>query len=266
MTKSLRRPGPESTLDDVRAKLIEAAIDLLRERGVEVGLDDVSLSAAIKAAGVTRTTAYRSLADPELAPQAALHRELLTYLLTRYNRGLARTTIEEAVAIELDRVSHCLASDDIAVRTRALRGVIRVGANASYQAVVDSPERSILTAIYAALRSSGASDWRLYALRQGELALTDMFAGLYQELADSFGYRVRPEFTMHQLATAGAALMEGMALRQGINDELTMIRRATGEHGGPEEWSLFGIGLESLLVGMCEPDDPQTPFADLANY
>lgn len=266
MMKAARKPGPESTLDDVRAKLVTAGIQLLRERGVDVGLAEVPLSDAIAAAGVTRSTAYRSLAHEDLNPQAALHRELLTYLLRRYNQGDAKVSIEHAVTEELARHEHALRSDDVRLRTAALRGVIRVGANASYQQVIESPERSILTAIYGALQSSPQSDWRRDALAEGEAGLTAMFTELYTQLADLFGYGPKPSFTMAQFTAAGASLLEGIAMRHGVNDLVTMIDRPTGPSGSPQAWSLFAISFEALFVGMCEPQNPTDPVADLLQY
>jgi len=125
MTKSVRRPGPESTLGEVRGELIEAGLEHLRARGVDVSLGEITLSDAIAAAGVTRSTPYRSLADDELAPQSVLHRELLNQLLTRHTRGDGKSRIEHAVAAETQRKAADLSSDDVAPRTRVLRGSLR---------------------------------------------------------------------------------------------------------------------------------------------
>lgn len=267
MNSPTRRPGPDSTLDEVRAKLIDAGITLLRARGVDLGLSDITLSAAIAEAGVTRSTAYRSLADDDLAPQAVLHRELLAYLLTRYNRTDTRTTLEAAINAELDHHVDTLASGSAAERTSAMRSIIRIGANTSYQAVIDSPERSILTAIYGSLRSSPApADWRHQAIIEGERGLASMFTELYSGLVALFAYRVKAPFTLNQFTAAAASLVEGLAMRHGFNDELTMIQRATGPGGEMQEWSLFAVSFEAMFMGMCEPNNPDEPFADLLRY
>lgn len=266
MSNAPRRPGPDSTLEQTKTLLIAAAIELLRERGIDVGLTHVPLSDTIERAGVTRSTAYRSLADDELPPQAVLHREILLYLLTRYTRGDTINTIGIEIAAELDRHAEALASGDVASRTRAMRGVIRVGANSSYKDVIDSPERAILTAIYGALQSSAVADWRHQALAEGERGLTVMFTELYSGLTDLFQYRVRPQFTMDQFTTAGASLIEGIAMRHGFNEQVVMVDRPTGLGGAPETWSLFAIAFESMFIGMFEPADPDQPFADLLNY
>lgn len=263
----MRRPGPDSTLDDVRVKLIEAGTELLRERGVDLGLAEISLSDAIAKAQVTRSTAYRSLAHDELAPQAVLHRALLDNLLSQYGRGETRTGIENAITAELELHADAMTDGTTADRTHALRAIIRVGANCSYTNAVESSERSILTAMYGALRSSAdASDWRHEALTEGERSLNDMFTSLHTGLASLFHYQMKPPVTMAQFSAAAASLIEGMAMRHGFNDEVVMIDRPTGPAGSPQEWSLFAVALEALFIGMCEPDDHLTPFADLTRH
>lgn len=263
----MARPGPDSTLDEVRAKLIVAGTELLRERGVDLGLAEVPLADAITKAGVTRSTAYRSLAHDELAPQAVLHRALVDNLLTRYTQGEARDDIQADISAELADYADDIENGDVGARTRAMRAIIRVGANRSYVGAIDSPERSILTAMYGALRSSAdESDWRRESLSEGERSLNEMFSALYEGLSTLFHHRLRAPFTMDQFTAAAASLLEGMAMRHGFNDELRTVERPTGPDGALESWTLFAIAFEAMFVGMFEPDDPDDPFADLTRY
>jgi len=266
MSNPPRRPGPESTLDQTKSQLVEAAIELLRQRGVDIGLGHIPLSDSIARAGVTRSTAYRSLADDELSPQAVLHREILRYLLTRYSKGETMTSLTAEVTTELDRHADRLASGQVADRTMAMRCVIRVGANTSYTNVIRSPERAILTSIYGALQSSPDLDWRHRAIAEGEHGLNQLFTELYAGLIELFGYQIKPPFTVNQFAAAAASLVEGIAMRDGFNEHVDAITRPTGVDGEVEEWTLFAVAFESLVVGMFEPRNADAPFADLRNY
>lgn len=259
-----RRPGPDSTLDECRNKLIQAAIALMRRRGVNLGLDNISLSDAICEAGVTRSTAYRSLADDHLAPQAVLRRELLLYLLMRYTRQENREAIRVAVEQELERHQARLESNDVVERTVAMRAIIRAGTNISYENAVASPERAILIALYGALRSTDTHDWRHEALADGERGMTVMFSSFYVDLLEVFDYQFKQGCTIERLTLSAAALLEGLAMRDGFNDELVMVDRASGPGGAVEKWSLFALGFESLVVGMCEPRNRENPWADLS--
>ena len=267
MTQPARRPGPESTLDDVRNSLIAAGSKLLSERGAELGLSRITLSDTIREANVSRSTAYRSLAHDELAPQAVLHQAVLTQLLGRYSKTTSTDAIAAAVTKEFERHTHIVSDGSVQQRTTLLRSLIRIGANTSFLDLIGSPERSLLTAVYGSLQSSPEPpDWRHEALRQGEANLTRMFSELYTGFSDLFDYQVRAPFTMEQLVAIGASLVEGLAMRHGFNDQIVMVDRATGPDGAIEQWSLFAIAFENLFVTMCEPRDARNPFADLAQY
>lgn len=263
MTTTDRRPGPESTLEDVRDLLVEAAVSDLRTRGIEIGLSHIKLSDAIVAAGVTRSTAYRSLADDTLSPQEVLRREVLRHVLSRDARDANLAVVQAAVASELERQQANLDSDHIGQRTAALRSVIRVGTEASYRTITSSTERSILSASYGALQSSGVTDWRLEALADGEAKVSELFGSLYTDICERFRYRLRAGLELVQFGTAAAAAIEGVAMRHGLNDHLEDIQRATGPHGEIESWTLYGIMFEALFTVFFEPSEPDAPFADL---
>src|SRR5271156_2799688 len=66
--------------------------------------------------------------------------------------------------------------------------------------------------------------------------------------------RVRAPLTIRQLTVAVGALAEGCSLRQHVDPQLEGIVLPTGVNGENQEWTLFGIGLEALLLHFFEPD------------
>lgn len=269
MSKTTRKPGPPSTLDDVRQQLVGAASELLRERGIDLALSAVPLSDVIDAAGVSRSTAYRSLADDTVAPQEVLHRELLAQLLTRATRDRNYSRAVEAVSTELDRHQEALASGDVRAHTRVMRALIRAGINASYYEVAGSVERSVLTASYGSLRSlrtDAPSDWRYQKLVEGERELAGLFGDLYLGLSTLFRYRLRPEYTILQFSTAVASLIEGTAMRHDVSDHLQGVKRPTGPDGELETWTVCAVAFEGLYTAFFTPEDSREPFADLTRY
>ena len=248
-----KRPGPESTLDDVRDQLVTAAVDAIERVGVDVGLDHIKLADVIEAAGVGRSTAYRSLADDELAPQEVLHRELLAQILGRHHRRTNLSIVTAAAMDELARQQTNLDSGDPELRAVAIRALIRVGSEASYNEVVASTERAILISSYGALRSSSTRDWRHDALTRGEEVLATLFGELYAGLSEIVGYQLRAGLKMEQFSTAIAALLEGLAMREGFSEHLAGIERPTGPNGESEPWTLFAIGFEGLYAVFFEP-------------
>lgn len=261
------RPGPESTLADVRAQLIDAATDTLLRDGVDMGLGRIVLSDVIARAGVSRATAYRSLASDTLEPQEELRYEVLRRMLNRDSREANQEVITTAVAAELEHQAQNAASTDIALRTHAMRSLMRVGGAASYHNVVASRERAILVAAYGAERSQPTTDsWKAAALTEGERGVQMMLNDTYSSLSKLFGYRLKPQYEMEQFSTAAASLVEGIAMRHGFNDNLDHIVRPTGPGGADEDWTLYAVGFEGLFLTFFEIISPEAPIADLANY
>jgi len=260
------KPGPESTLDDVRVRLIAAATSDLVDRGVDIGLADITLAHAIEAAGVTRSTAYRSLADDNLSPQEVLHREVLTAVLSRHARDSNLVRVQDAVEGELTKQSKNLASTSLAKRTAAFRQIIRVGANASYREVAESGERAVLAAAYGSLQSSGTTDWRHDALTHGEAKATALFADLYLNFVDMIDHKLRYDYTIEQFSTAAVAMLEGLALRHGLSNELDSIERPTASRGASEIWTLHAIMFEGVFTSFFEPIDAENPVIDLVHH
>lgn len=264
--KSANKPGPESTLGAVRQRLVAAATADLADRGIDIGLGHITLADAIQVSGVTRSTAYRSLADDTLSPQDVLRRDVLTDMLSRHARDSNLVQVQAAVGAELERQAENLASSDLATRTAAFRQLIRIGTTASYREVAESSERSILAVAYGSLQSSGADDWRLEALTHGEAQAAVLFADLYSEFAGMVHHKLRDGYTMEHFATAGASTLEGLALRHGISDHLDNIERPTTGNGDPETWTLYGIIFESLFTTFFEPVDPDDPVVDMIQH
>ena len=248
-----KRPGPESTLADVRDQLVAEAVEQIERFGVDIGLDHIKLADVIEATGVGRSSAYRSLADDTLAPQEVLHRELFAQILGRHHRQTNLSIVTAATMDELARQQPNLDSGDPERRAAAIRGLIRVGSAASYHEVVASIERAILISSYGALRSSPGQDWRHDALRRGEQVLATLFGELYAGLSEIVGYRLRDGLSMEQFSTAIAALLEGLAMRDGFSEHLVGIDRPTGPDGEIESWTLFAIGFEGIYGVFFEP-------------
>ncbi len=265
MSDTPRRPGPDSTLAEARERLIEAATDALLARGVEIGIDHIKLSDAIETTGISRATAYRSLTDGDTEPQATLRHEVLSRLLARHTREESHGAVMRAVVDEFEANRANIESDRIEDRTAAFRSLIRVGAAASYHAVAGSRERAILIAAYGAFRSRDPRGpaWQEAHLRAGEAEIARLFSDMYSQFSEVFGFRLREGLTMSQFATAGAALVEGMAMREGISVELDDIDRRSGSNGALEPWTLFGVAFGGLYRAFFEPVDADNPFADL---
>lgn len=268
MTTPSRRPGPESTLEGVRNQLVRAGLDALLANGVELGLGRIKLSDAISDAGVTRATAYRSLADPDLSPQEKLRAEVMSRVLQRGARPGNAAVLRNVGAALLDEFEDQLASDDVAVRTWVLRELIRVTSAAIQDALATSNERSILLAASGAVASQATSaemESQLGDLRKGEQALLEGFCNAYRGLMPIFGLTLRPGLELMEFATTVAALSEGLVLRSHVNDHTAGAELPTGVDGEMQTWSLQGLGVVGLVRNFFEsdPDADREPVVDL---
>lgn len=260
-----KRPGPESTLDDVRARIVAAATARLFAEGVEIGLDHIKLSEAIEEAGATRATAYRSLAHATMSPQDLLRFQVLSGVLLRDSRAANHAAVNDAItAVIVDRADD-LASDEIARRTGVLRELIRAGAEASHALIVQSRERSILVAAYGAITSRSPHS-RLWVdeLRLGEASLLEIFTSIYEAMAELFQLRLRDGYRMEHLTTAIASVAEGLAMRHLVNDYLLDIPLAKVDRPGEELWSLQGVTIRAIVASFFEVKDATSPVVDLS--
>jgi hypothetical protein len=161
-------------------------------------------------------------------------------------------------------------------RARSLREVCRVGGATNSLRLLESPNWSMWMAVWALATADnirGKQQARYQqriraALLEGYEGFTTLWEEAYLGLAELVGMRVRAPLTARQLSVAVGALAEGCSLRRRVDPSLEGILRPTGANGEDEEWTLFAIGLEALLLLFFEPDPgwspPDTPPPDAA--
>ncbi len=106
----------------------------------------------------------------------------------------------------------------------------------------------------ASSQSADAVDPKLTeALAASYEALAENYSLVFDEILSSLGMRLKHPYEVRQLAVGIAAMAEGCALRDRYDrNTLRGIKRATGPDGQIEQWTLFGIGIESLCRQMLE--------------
>jgi hypothetical protein len=153
-------------------------------------------------------------------------------------------------------------------RERSLRMVSRVGGAANILSLLESPNWSLWIAVWSlatadnpvGLRRQPPYQQRIRAaLLEGYGGFTELWEGAYRGLADLLGLRIRTPLTFRQLTVAVGALAEGCSLRHRVDQQMEGILRPTGPEGEDEEWTLFAIGLEAILLQFLELDPDWTP-------
>jgi ADP-ribose pyrophosphatase YjhB (NUDIX family) len=153
-------------------------------------------------------------------------------------------------------------------RWHAVRQVCRVGGAANVDALIHTRSWPPWFGVWALVMAGGDTEGNRpieEALRRGYEEVTNQWGEAYGSMLAFFGLRLRSPMTLRQLTVAAGALAEGCALRDRVDPEsMRRILRPTGPDGETEEWTLFGIGLESLAALFLEAD-PAWEFAKVTD-
>lgn len=247
-------PDPRQRPEDAGERVVSAAVDLLRRRGLTVGLDRISLEEAIAASGVARATAYRRwptkdafrtrvllrvARDVDLEPEtdediAALRRLVAGDRATLATPEGWRTLVVESLRITTDSDFRRLAGSAAWRDHLALRATCAT-----------LPEGELRDAVAAELAAS-------------ERAFTDRRARVYARLPAVLGYRLVPwldpaaGFTL--MAEATGAMMTGLVARAAVvpPGPPTPLRAFGSAVDAP--WTTEAYAVVATILAFLEPD------------
>lgn len=253
---------------DLRELLLQHAVDLLLDEGLEVGLDRLTFPKVFDrvelATGrrITRASVY----DRLWVNQQEFQWHALARLIESTSVMDPRTE---------RRIDEVLATADRSTergRWSAL-GMLCLVAVERY--VVESGERQhnrIVLAAVGAIASSRVDKDPDDHVRLVQEALVDyldretaMFVDLYNRIGWYLGFRMRDPFELRHLVLAIGALGEGVALRLNYFDEYAgrIPVPADADFPGAAQWSLSSIGVEAIARRMLELDPDWHPSRTL---
>jgi AcrR family transcriptional regulator len=246
--------GPRQRPDAAADRVVDAAVEQVRRRGLTVGLDRISLEEAIAASGVARATAYRRW------PSKA---DFLTHVLLRIVRDvdLAPETDEDIAAVRAlvaaDRGA--LATPD-GWRTLVVES-LRVTAESDFRRLATSSawrDHLALRATCASLPDEALRETVAAELAASERAFTDRRALVYSRLPAVIGYRLVPwldpatGFTL--MGEATGALMTGLVARAAIVVPAPPVpMRALGS-SALSPWTTESYAIVATVLSYLEPD------------
>ena len=249
MTAEKRPRGrpPKYPPNEVRQRLIDAAIATLRVSGVESGLDSVTLDGAILDADVPRGMSYKIWRIGDETPQDTFrHATVLDILSIPAVAGLPAT--RQFTRTELESRRDELDSLDTPGRRELVVDLIRRVGEFNYLALESSDNWRLYTALRsAAVTRSDTDPAVMAALEAGEEFLIREYSTFYGEMAEMVGLALKPEYAMEEFSAAAYSVNEGLSMRLGDTYRRTGIERGTGAGGATEQWSLFAIVLEALI-------------------
>lgn len=228
-----------------RRRILDAALQMLLERGVSAGVQHIRLQEVLRSVGLTTGAAYRIWAD-----QDEFHRDLAVEMVQlRFAPPSASATRAISDALDGDGTF-----EDV-IRAAALD---HVSYAARFHLEPESRDSHAFITALALRTAAGAWPELRAASAQRHAESVESFAEFYSRLIARFGYRLRTPFTIMDLSETMAALGEGFAIRAAEGLDHPVLHIADDDEAPSGEWTLFGIairGLADLFLVKIEDEE-----------
>ncbi len=188
------------TAEDTRRLILEAAIQMLLERGATAGVQHIRLQEVLRSVGLTTGAAYRIWDD-----QDDFHRDLAVEMV-----GLRFAPPVASAASAIEDVLESGGSLDDVARVAALDFVTY---SSKFHLEPESRDsHAFITALALRTAAGGWPELRVASAERHRESIA-AFVPFYAALLHRFGRRVREPLTIVDFTEAMAALGEGFAVR-----------------------------------------------------
>ncbi|GEL45959.1 hypothetical protein CHO01_10750 [Cellulomonas hominis] len=247
-------PDPRQRPEDAGERVVSAAVDLVRRRGLTVGLDRISLEEAIAASGVARATAYRRWPTRD---------EFRTRVLLRVARDV---DLEPETDEDIAALRRLVAGDRAALATpEGWRTLVveslRITTDSDFRRLAGSAawrDHLALRATCSTLPEGDLRDAVAAELAASERAFTDRRARVYGRLPAVLGYRLVPwldpadGFT--RMAEATGAMMTGLVARAAVVPPGPPTPMRAFGSGALAPWTTEAYAVTATILAFLEPD------------
>ena len=233
--------------------MLRAAVAMVHRAGLTVSLEHISFEDVIRDADVSRSSVYRRWPYKDL-------------FFSDLVKELAKDATPAIVSDELELIKTVVAGHLEWLGTPELRRgllveLFRQLALFDFQALYGSAEWRTYIALHAtfmSLADGGLRDQVRATLAQSEQGRIARIAEAWKQLAELFGYRLRPELgaTFETVITLIDATMRGLVIMALSMPDIAEHRWQASPFGaaGTDEWSLPAAGLAGLATAFLEPD------------
>jgi hypothetical protein len=254
-----RRPtAPRRSRSELRALLLDAGIEVLRQDGLGTGAEQLTFKrvfervAATTGIRVTNASVIGRIWDNLAEYQSAVVAAMAAVEVTDQEHAVLAATAEFVAAADRSTGE---------ARRAAVREVMRLAGDANIRVGTTSRPWATVIGIWAlasGARGSGATAPIYDALHASYSALEDRAVADTEGLLAWFGLRPRPPLDVRQFTTSMTALVEGCALRDRAGPGIRGVWLPTGPDGAPQEWTVLGIGMDALVDQFFELDPDWT--------
>lgn len=260
-------PGRRTRLSDAQTerRMLDAALATLAEHGMSVGLDDVRLEDVIRAAGVSRTSAYRRWPTRDAFVQD---------LLVEVARRTTALSVAADAASDVEALADSLGSGpyDAAQVHDALVELLRLSFTFDLAATSRSAQFRTylgLQATFVGLRSDELRARIAEVLTDSEERVAARGSALLTATAHAFGLRPVPPLGAPDgfgaVARALSATTTGFLVSALATPGLLTTTTVLAAHGSSQraEWSTPVFVLTGLVLSSVERDPERPPTPDL---
>jgi AcrR family transcriptional regulator len=252
------RPG-RTTPDTIRRRMLDTALDLVRDQGMSVQIFGLHFDDVIGAAGVPRSSAYRIWSSKDL-----FFADLLDETAALATRQLSdRDALRLAVEIVASRPELHGTPDG---RLHLIHEVIRVVLEQNYYATIDSfGWQSFLSLAAVVLTNKDGQSMRRVetTLREGGERFVAEMAAFHESVTSLLGFSLRNDFEggYRLYAVLGSSMVEGLAIRHLSNPSVTdnFYHGLSTLSEERAEWAPSAIGFLAIFNQLLEADDRFDP-------
>ncbi|HEU5469501.1 MAG TPA: TetR/AcrR family transcriptional regulator [Actinophytocola sp.] len=248
--------------EETERRMLDAALAMVNRTGLTVSLDHLSFEDVIREAGVARSAVYRRWPYKDL---------FFTDLVAELARAAIPSPADNAAILALIRKIVADHADRLATaegRHGVVLELFRQAALHDFQTLHGSAQWRTYLALHATFDSLADGQLRdqiRRTLAESEHGFITRVAAAWRQVAELFGYRLRPELAVgyDTIATLASATARGLILMALSTPDLATHQTTAKPFGAAEtrDWSLPALGLASIASAFLEPD-PTVSWTD----
>ena len=246
----------ERPRDAVATRLLECALDKIRERGLAVTVDHIGFEEVIKAAGVSRATAYRRWPSRQAFLSAVIAAAVQRVRLTPEG-------VDDVRALKGYLESTVLDWADAQQRRNAVVALLHIAVQADFERTLGSTDTQTYYGLTATCRNMQDAEVRAAAqaaLKSAAARMAGYRSRIYRLLPDRMGYRLAPgldpDTGFDLMSDAAGAMMYGLTVTAYNDPGFATRTFPTAAWGSTEveEWTAPAHHLVGLVLSYLQPD------------
>lgn len=247
---------------ETERRMLDAALAMVNRTGLTVSLDHLSFEDVIREAGVARSAVYRRWPYKDLFFSDLVKEVARAAIPSPADNDTITGLIRQVVTDRQDWLTSPEGRHSLLVE------LFRQAALLDFQMLYGSTRWRTYLALHATFLSLTEGELRdqiQQTLAESERGFISRVAAAWQQMAELFGYRLRPELGAgyETVATLASANARGLILMALSTPDLAAQHAPAQPFGAADtsDWSLPALSLAALASAFLEPD-PTVDWTD----